>query len=386
MKIFFTKKDGWQVDVTIDGKRIREKDFPSKKAADEFVVELREQSRRRRYGLDKRVAAVLLSDLGESYLATLGKGRSQRQARQIIERFLKMFPAGTLAADVVSGDYHRFLARLRTSNKNLQPATANRYVTFVRAMFRDAPKFFREIDAEHWQPPKFKREKTRRRGSERVVSKDESDALLQALRFPPLMVWRAGKERRQRTGTIKARRDVADCFEIGLNTGMRPGEVRKLVWSQIDFTAAEIHLSDSKTGDPGDVPMNRRVAEILMRRKSASSSRFVFPNKKGTGPRPDIARVMRPVARELGLEYGRAFENGFTPHSQRHTAATNLLRRGHDMATVQSILRHSNTTMTLHYAHASHASRRRAVEDLGDSPETPDGPQVVKKSTGVFRE
>lgn len=180
--------------------------------------------------------------------------------------------------------------------------------------------------------------------------------------------------RREKPATIAVRRDVADCFEIGFNTAMRPGEVRKMRWSQIDFAAAEISLKDTetKTGEPRVVPMNRRVLEILRRRAGVENrSAWVFPNKAGDGPRDEISKIIRPIAKKLGLDYGRELENGFTPHSQRHTATTEMLRQGVDLGTVKSITGHSATAMALRYAHASHASRRRAVETLSEAVEGP---------------
>ena len=107
----------------------------------------------------------------------------------------------------------------------------------------------------------------------------------------------------------------------------------------------------------------------MRRRYAAKSTAWVFPNQTGTGPRDEISKIIRPLAKRLGLEYGREIEHGFTPHSQRHTATTEMLRRGVDLATVKSITGHTDSAMALKYAHATHKSRRRAVEGLA-GPET----------------
>src|SRR5436190_6259674 len=101
----------WRVDMRIAGVRIREDDFNTKKAVEQFVVEFKEKARRRRYGLDETVPQVLLSELGKAYLANLGtKTQILRRQRVVIEKFLSLFPVGPLAAEVTSTDYSRFLA------------------------------------------------------------------------------------------------------------------------------------------------------------------------------------------------------------------------------------------------------------------------------------
>ena len=114
----------------------------------------------------------------------------------------------------------------------------------------------------------------------------------------------------------------------------------------------------------------------MRRRYAAKSTAWVFPNQTGTGPRDEISKIIRPLAKRLGLEYGREIEHGFTPHSQRHTATTEMLRRGVDLATVKSITGHTDSAMALKYAHATHESRRRAVEELA-------GPENEASSTGA---
>jgi integrase len=88
-------------------------------------------------------------------------------------------------------------------------------------------------------------------------------------------------------------------IEITVNTGMRPGECVKLAWPQVDFDALEIYLGRTKSGEDRFVPMNSRVAEVLARRRAAASSKFVFPNPKGTRPRCDYYRTYRRAAESL---------------------------------------------------------------------------------------
>lgn len=238
-------------------------------------------------------------------------------------------------------------------------------------MLRAAPRIFAEL-GEDWRPPRIPWEPESRRGRERVISAEERETLLEALRFPS----RASGKRLAPKDVI-ARRDVADCFELALNTGMRGGEVRCLEWSEVDLVEREIHLPahKTKTKDPRVVPLNARAVEIFRRRWELRlkkvdiagapvhfGSRFVFPNERGDGPRKEISRMLRPLARSLGLRYGANTPDGFSPHTTRHTATTEMLRRGFDMKVVQDVLGHTDKTMTLRYSHSTRESRRRAVD------------------------
>src|SRR5205085_5618852 len=118
--------------------------------------------------------------------------------------------------------------------------------------------------------------------------------------------------------------DVADLFEIALQTAMRPGECVTLTWPQVDFEAGEIYLGRTKNGEDRFVPMNSRVAGILKRRREGAASRFVFPDRKGERPRSDYYKTLRRAARALSLPYGQRVENGFTFYSTRHTAVTRM--------------------------------------------------------------
>lgn len=355
-----TRPGTWKVDVTIARRRIREHSFATKKAAEDFIVELKSQAKRGKHGLERDRARVTVARLVEERLLDIADTPSGPRTKKILESFGASFETGFVIDEVRIShirDWTRGYKRAGLKGKSI-----NRYLAAVSAMFRAAPSMFVELE-EDWRGPKIPWEKESRRGRERTISAEEQKTLLEALRFPGRRSdgWKFAPK------DVTARRDVADCFELALSTGMRGGEVRCLEWSEVDLSEAEIHLPGhkTKTREPRDVLLNKRALEILRRRFEARiSQRFVFRSKEGDWPRPEITRIIRPVARALGLRYGRNLSDGFSPHDTRHTATTTMLQRGHDMKTVQDVLGHSDKVMTLRYSHSTRASRREAVEDL----------------------
>ncbi len=353
----------WRVDLRIARRRIRERGFGTKKAAEEFISELKVQAKKGKHGLERDRPRITIDQVLEERLLDLDLTSNKgKRSERVLRSFVATLPHGCLVDEITTSDLREWAKALR--RRKLKPSSINRYLSEVSGMLRAAPAMFAEI-GDDWRPPKFPWEKEGgRRGSERVISADERSALLEALRFPRGRVDGKGL----RPADVVARRDVADCFELALNTAMRGGEVRCLEWSEVDLVEAEIHLPGhkTKTREPRDVPLNARALEILRRRKDASRklTRFVFPNEAGDGPRVEISRVLRPVARQLGLRYGSNLPDGFRPHSTRHTATTEMLRRGVDMKTVQDVTGHSDKIMVLRYSHSTKQSRRDAVESL----------------------
>lgn len=63
--------------------------------------------------------------------------------------------------------------------------------------------------------------------------------------------------------TGPAGREVAAGFELGIETGMRAGEMWSLEPEQIDLDTAVAHLEMTKNGDARDVALSERAVEII---------------------------------------------------------------------------------------------------------------------------
>ena len=172
-------------------------------------------------------------------------------------------------------------------------------------------------------------------------------------------------------------------------TGLRVSELLALRWDDIDFENLEIRVTeaiwhqvvgDCKTeASAKPVPMDIYMAEDLLRWRRLSpypmASDWVFasPTMKGKQPYwPDnlMKRYIKPVARKAGINKNIGW------HTFRHSFGTLLKANGEDVKTVQELLRHANSRITLDvYTQAVNSHKRAAqskvvrmmVPDQGES-------------------
>ena len=159
----------------------------------------------------------------------------------------------------------------------------------------------------------------------------------------------------RQTGRGKRFRQQADIVRLLLLTGCRRSEIVRLRWSEVD--EAKLVLGDSKTG-PRTVPLNIQARRILGR-QPRSGSPFVFPSPRDPArPRGGNLSLWYRIRREAGIEDVRL-------HDLRHTHATHAVMNGVPVPVVSRLLGHSNTRMTLRYAHLGDREVEAAAERVG---------------------
>jgi integrase len=157
-------------------------------------------------------------------------------------------------------------------------------------------------------------------------------------------------------------------------TGLRVSELLALRWHDVDFENLEISVTESiwhqvlgvcKTeASAKPVPMDRYMADDLLRwRKTCAypmNSDWVFasPRMKGKQPYwPDnlLKRYIKPAAQAAGINKNIGW------HTFRHSFGTLLKSNGEDVKTVQELLRHANSRITLDvYTQAVNSHKRAA--------------------------
>ena len=165
---------------------------------------------------------------------------------------------------------------------------------------------------------------------------------------------------------------------LALNTGMRLGEILGLCWDCVDFAANVIHIrrtlvylpnhgvgvyefhSPKTAAGKRDVPMTKEAKTILLKQrmhKNVISSRhpaaagfedLVFVSKCNQPIHESNVRTsIRYYTNRINDEHPDLNFKPFTPHSWRHTFATNCIAKGMKPKVLQKILGHTTLQMTM---------------------------------------
>jgi site-specific recombinase XerD len=177
------------------------------------------------------------------------------------------------------------------------------------------------------------------------------------------------------TTTWIGRRD-GTLLLVALQTGLRNSEVRALRRQDVEFGAGAHVRCLGKGRKTRCTPLQRDVAEALAAWLSESSSAKdapVFPSSRGGKLSADavqrlVARHRATAARTCPSIAGK----NVTPHTLRHTAAMNLLRRGVDLSVIALWLGHESMETTKIYLHADMEIKKRALGYANSSGNPPD--------------
>ena len=229
------------------------------------------------------------------------------------------------------------------TKQRLRPATVNRELACLRAMFNHAIKG----DVPLRNPISKTAAKVFREDNEqtRVLTYDEQGKYLS--KATPML------------------RDVATLM---LETGMRPEEVYRI-------QPANVYLAENYLFNPYGktkaakrrIKLTETAKGILTLRMNAAAERaakdqdsgaFLFPcETDATRPLPGIQSAHARALRES--EVAR-----FRPYDCRHTWATRAVEAGIDLVTLAAMLGHSKINMVLRYAHPTQEHQTKAMDKL----------------------
>lgn len=161
---------------------------------------------------------------------------------------------------------------------------------------------------------------------------------------------------------------------VALNTGLRIGEIFGLMWDKIDFANKSITVSRKMTRQGiQDFTKSKRIRRIginpelefeLRKLRKNSSSEFLFTDKSNQPYSPDHFS-----SRKFSVFLKEAKVRNLRFHDLRHSYASHFVMNGGTIFELQNILGHSETSMTMRYAHLSESHMVKAASTVGFSAE-----------------
>lgn len=234
-------------------------------------------------------------------------------------------------------NYRLWLNRLTDERGDtLKRLTQNYHVIAVRAFL----KYLSKRDIDSLPADKIELGKTEKRTVE-FLTREECERLLQS----------AGNE-----DTFTSLRDRT-ILELLYSTGLRVSELASLDTEQVNAERGEFMVR-GKGNKPRVVFLSDDATDWLKRylaKRGAMKPLFVRSTKTKDDPDgSDLRLTTRSIQRIVNKYAAKAgIVKDITPHTLRHSFATELLQNGADIRSVQQMLGHASITTTQVYTHVT---------------------------------
>ncbi len=250
------------------------------------------------------------------------------------------------------------------------PVSANRLHTLLQILFKPAlAKGWITIHPVQWIDKPGGSEAPRKR----VLSDDEIRA-----------VWPCFDE---------LSHNHRDISRLGLLTAQRPGEIKAMRWSELDFDELlwrqGAEDKDTKTGNVHLTPLSSQVVDILQARRNPETytkktmwmleSDFVFPTKHNrTRGKETIGHTISLKGSRSKVQ-GTSGVYGWTSHDLRRTARTLMSRLQIEHHVREAVLNHSLGKIAKTYDQYDYLpEKRQALQKLANEIDTILGVAISK--------
>lgn len=267
--------------------------------------------------------------------------RLRPQTRRVNEARWRSRIAPVLGSLPISQIGRSEITRLRSKLAQNDAHFANQVLGLLRRMLEFAVEQSLLED-----PPTIRSERRSRKPATPAPDEEDLEALLHSAK----RMTAAGRYQ----GT-----DLVLMLLLGLDAGLRPGEVAGLRWCDVDLKRSRIIVRNSrasagnsdlppKAGEAGAVYLTDRLKACLageQRRVGGRGSAYVCRDAEG-GPlfTVTVSKRVADIHEDAGLEVRRG-------HRMRHWAASRLIDQGATLEQTCAHLRHSDLTVTQRYVH-----------------------------------
>ncbi len=277
-----------------------------------------------------------LGEWSKKYLERVSYENTRRRYSSSRENLIAFFTEETLLRHISAARIEEFI-RVRRQQK-VKGATVNRDLQFLAQLLKQA-KRERMLARSPFDLGQFRQNESKERRKPHILTWEEQERLL-AVANP-----------RIRMLTV-----------LGLESGMRTGEMLGLCWRDIDFMQSALQVVKSKT--PSGiriVPMSALCESELLRWRSLigpEHSEWVFPNfenkrHKLQGGRKAWASTLKKASVPF-----------FPIYNLRHTFASRMTAAGVSPITIAQMLGHSSSQIVPRYAQVLDQNRLDAMKKL----------------------
>lgn len=287
------------------------------------------------FNLLKKISPKL-SDWSAKCLESVQDPNTRRRYASSRAMLMSFFGEDAKLVHISSDSIEKF-KKIRRSEA-VKAATVNRDLRFLAQILKQAERE-RFIPRSPFDFNRFFLNESKDRRKPHILTRDEQEKLL-ALAPPRIRV----------------------LTVLGVETGMRTGEMLGLRWDEIDFLNDTLRIVRSKTQSGiRRVPLSGYCKSELMRWRSLVGpeySDWVFPTLSSRrhplqGGRKAWARVLK----NAGIDF-------FPIYNLRHTFATRMTEVGVSLLTVAQMLGHSSTQIVPRYAQILDQNRVDAMKRL----------------------
>ncbi len=286
------------------------------------------------------------------------QNRSQKTIANY-DRYLQRFAqfSGDISVKKINGEtirkFRLHLNRMKDDRgNNLSKTTQNYHLIALRSFLR----YLNKRDIEVLSPEKIELAKVKRPKVE-FLSPEELERLFE----------------QTDTSTLIGLRDRA-ILELLFSSGLRVSELVNLDRDHINLKRREFMVRGKGDKDR-PIFISEVAAESIQSYLDKRSDNYkpLFIHYSGTQSELNEGDYTRLTARSIQRSVGKyarlaGITKKVTPHVLRHSFATNLLRNGADMRSVQALLGHSNISTTQIYTHVTDPQLKAVHERFHNKP------------------